>query len=253
MGYSMGGFGCSYFGPILADRFAAIGASAGSVYPHNTPYASLRNTPIVLRVGEKDVKLAPKARALAAALSTLKEQDSDGYVHLLDVQAGRPHHNVNDRKLTPTWCYEHRRNPAPKVVVWQQDKELVTKLAGQKYPGRDFAVLDRVKQFWPKISLTANLRRRFYWLGVDRPVGGAKVVAKIDKQTVRITSDKVDALRLRLDHRLVKLGKKVTVVWNGKQVYHGVPKATLGTLVETMIDRGDPRLAFAIELELTRK
>ena len=46
------------------------------------------------------------------------------------------------------------------------------------------------------------------------------------------------------------LTKKVKLVVDGKTAYHDTPKATLGTLVDTLLERGDPQLAWPAEVEL---
>ena len=55
---------------------------------------------------------------------------------------------------------------------------------------------------------------------------------------------------MRLDDRMLNLDQPVTVERDGKTLYSGKPERTIGTMVQTLADRGDPKLMFDAEVEV---
>ena len=79
--------------------------------------------------------------------------------------------------------------------------------------------------------------------------GDSLVVAERLGQKITISkAEKVARLVMRLDDRMVNLDEPVSVEQGGKVLYTGRPQRTMRTLVETLADRGDPRLMFDAEL-----
>jgi hypothetical protein len=56
------------------------------------------------------------------------------------------------------------------------------------------------------------------------------------------------SLLVRLHDRLADLDRPLTVTVNGRQLPPQQPQRTLATLLRTLVERGDPQLAFAAEL-----
>src|SRR5947209_14220724 len=94
---------------------------------------------------------------------------------------------------------------------------------------------------------------RFYWLAV--PPGTAKldslVVADHNGQTVEITkAEKVDRLTVRFDDRMADLDQAVTVKRDGKVLFNGTLRRTIGTMLNTLAGYGDPKLIFSAEVDI---
>jgi hypothetical protein len=50
---------------------------------------------------------------------------------------------------------------------------------------------------------------------------------------------------------MADLDRVVEVKQSGKTLYTGTPERTIGTMVKTLVGRGDPRLVFDAEIEVT--
>ena len=91
------------------------------------------------------------------------------------------------------------------------------------------------------------------WLAVPkgRAEGGSLVVAERKGQIISIKKvEKVGRLVVRLDDRMADMDQPVTVEQDGKTLFLGKPSRTIQTLVQTLADRGDPRLMFDAEVEV---
>jgi hypothetical protein len=207
----------------MADRFAAAAMMAG--HPNETSPLGLRNLPFAIHVGEKDNGFDRNkvAREWGEKLDKLRADDPEGYEHVVELHAGRPHWmNREDAKAVP-WMASHTRNPVPRRVVWKQDD--VT------HP-------------------------RLYWLAVDpeHQKPGTLLVVSVEDQ--RVTIEKAEGLdgatvTVLLDDRLVDLDKPVTVVMGGRTLYEGTVRRTAADLGRSLAERGNPEVMFAARLTVT--
>lgn len=221
MGYSAGGDGVYQLAPRMADRWAAAGMMAG--HPNDASPLPLRNIGFALQVGGLDAAYDRNqlARRRIEKLDELQREDPKGYAHYTKIFEKKGHWmDREDAKALP-WMAEFVRNPIPDRVVWKQD------------------------------DVTHN---RFYWLALPkgvRPVTGAEVVAERKGQTIEILSaDQMDRLLIRLDDRMVDLDQPVKVVYGDKVLFEGRVPRTIGTLANTLEERGDPLLTFCAEVEV---
>ena len=218
LGYSAGGDGVYQIGPRMADRWAAAAMMAG--HPNGVSLLSLRNVPFALQVGGEDAAYNRNkvGKEYGEQLDKLQKDDPKGYEHFVKIHGGKGHWmNLEDKAALP-WMAKHSRNPVPERVVWKQ---------------------------------TGTPHDRSYWLAVpSKDAGGdSLVVATRDGQTVDIAkAEKVSKLLVRLDDRTVDLDKTVTVTVDGKELYRGTPSRTIGTMLNTLAGRGDPKLVFDAEV-----
>ena len=211
MGYSAGGDGAWQLGPRMADRWAAASMMAG--HPGDASLLPLRNLPFGVFVGGMDA--AYKRNTVVAEkigeLGTLQKADPDGYQHLGRVYPGLPHWmNLKDAESVP-WMLAKTRHVWPKKVIWVQDDVTHT---------------------------------RFYWLSVEAAEAkkGAKVVAQVEGQTIRISGENLPGkLTLRLSDSLVKLDEKVTVTQGKTVLFEGKVKRTEEAIRQSLKERADPR------------
>ena len=77
------------------------------------------------------------------------------------------------------------------------------------------------------------------------------MVAERKSQKVTVNKvEKVGRLVVRLDDRMMDLDQPVTVEQDGRTLFSGKPIRTIRTLVQTLADRGDPKLMFDAEVEV---
>ena len=220
MGYSAGGDGVYQLGPRMADTWAAAAMMGG--HPNGVSLLSLRNVPFALQVGANDSSFNRNRIGMeyGEQLDRLQKEDSEGYQHFVRIRAGMGHWmNLEDKEALP-WMAKFTRNPIPAKIVWKQ---------------------------------TGALHDRSYWLAVPRgrAEGDALVVAERKSQKVTVNKvEKVGRLVVRLDDRMMDLDQPVTVEQDGRTLFSGKPIRTIRTLVQTLADRGDPKLMFDAEVEV---
>jgi hypothetical protein len=216
MGYSAGGDGVYQLAPRMADCFAAAAMMAG--HPNEAKPDGLRNLPFNLQVGALDGAFDRNAIASrwGAALDELAKSDPGAYVHDVKVRPGKGHWMDGlDADALP-WMARYRRDPRPAKVVWLQDD--VT-------------------------------HRRFYWLAVDAPAAGQRVVAERSGQEVRVLEAPAGLeLRIRLDDAMLDLDKDVRVVHAGKPLFEGRVRRSRATIDRVLGERYDPSSAFTAEV-----
>lgn len=220
LGYSAGGDGVYQIGPRMADHWAGAAMMAG--HPNGVSLLSLRNVPFALQVGGNDAAYNRNkvGKEYGEMLAKLQKDDPKGYPHFVKIHEGKGHWmNLEDRAALP-WMAKFTRNPVPERVVWKQ---------------------------------TGAVHDRSYWLAVPaaEAKGDSLVIATRTGNTIDIaTAEKVAKLLVRLDDRMVDMGRPVTITHGGKELYKGVPSRTIGTMVRTLVGRGDPGLVFDGEVSV---
>src|SRR5205823_6392303 len=97
--------------------------------------------------------------------------------------------------------------------------------------------------------LTDPILTRFYWLSVAQPAKGQGLEAKLGDNTVQITTHGVKQFSLGLDGRLVSFDRPLRVTLDGKTQAVEV-RPSFRTLCRSMLERGDPELAFTCQVRL---
>lgn len=217
LGYSAGGDGVYQLAPRMADYWAAAAMMAG--HPNGVPLLSLRNVPFALQVGGNDSAYNRNkvGKEYGERLAALRLEDGEGYEHFVKIHEGKGHWmNLEDKAALP-WMAKFTRNPTPDRIVWKQ---------------------------------SGTPHDRSYWLAVpkDQMKGDSLVVARLGKQSVEITAaEKIGRLFVRLDDRMADLDQPVAVRHGDKVLHEGTVSRTIGTMIKTLIGRGDPKLMFDAE------
>jgi hypothetical protein len=223
MGYSAGGDGVYQLAPRMADFWAGAAMMAG--HPNGVSLLSLRNVAFALQVGANDSAYNRNkvGTEYGEQLDKLAQDDPKGYPHFVKIHEGKGHWmNLEDKVALP-WLAKFTRNPIPDRVVWKQ---------------------------------TGSLHDRSYWLAVPpgEMKGDSLVIAKRDGQAIEITTaEKVGKLLIHLDDRMADLDKPVKVTQGGKDLFSGTPGRTIGVMIRTLADRGDPKLIFDAEISVEPK
>ncbi|QDU54341.1 hypothetical protein [Aeoliella mucimassa] len=247
LGISEGGYGTDILAPYMPDRFAGAAAMAAGVGLGN-PVANLRNVAFSTDVGEKDTMFdrRPLAEKFHAALDDLHEEDPEGYVHRLDVQAGRGH--GVDYSQGTGWIPKYTRKPFPNKFVWIDqplDNHRRSRMYWVNYPESEQEGLNRIvgtaDSEANRIELKAEKLSEKVAEGhpthIDPPEGEIKPLSGAK-------------LTLLLSDELVNLDKPVEVVVNGKS-QTVEPSRSAGAILATLADRPDPTMAATCEVEVT--
>ncbi|MFM1872227.1 MAG: hypothetical protein RL398_1649 [Planctomycetota bacterium] len=237
MGISEGGYGAIRFAGNRPDRFAATGGMAAAEPLGTSPPENMRNVAMRIDIGEKDSMFdrIGLARRMGERLAELRQADPAGYDFAVNVQAGRGH--GIDYSLTPKWLADKVRSTRPNVVNW------------------------RIVPFDGQVEL------RHYWLGLRSRPEETPVVVRAEWSGNRLSIDarhehrgedgetellpvKVGRLRVLVDDELADLGAPIELVVNGRARGDVKVGRTLLTLLQTLLERWDPRGAFTAEFEV---
>jgi pimeloyl-ACP methyl ester carboxylesterase len=217
MGYSHGGYGAFAIGPKMPDRFAAIHSSAAAPTDGQSSARTLRNTRFTYMIGERDKAYGrlKRCRAFDKTIKALRGDRDDIYPVEMEYKAGHGHGGLPDRDKIRTMI-THRRVAWPRDLSWE---------------------------------LTDGVITDFYWLQVSAPARGQRVEARCHENVVSLELQGRGAVTLRLDERLVELSKPVVIEVSGRRFERRL-KPQIATLCESLIRRGDPRLAASCELRI---
>jgi poly(3-hydroxybutyrate) depolymerase len=221
LGYSAGGDGVYQLTPRTADRWSAAGMMAG--HPNDASPLGLRNVAFALQVGERDGAFNRNkvAEEWGKELDRLRNDDPGGYAHLVKLHSGKGHWMDRVDAAALPWMAKHTRNPIPERVVWKQ------------------------------ASVTHD---SLYWLGV--PPGSAQpgsiVIASRSGQAIDVVkAEGVTKLIVRIDDRCANLDEPIRITQSGRSLYDGLATRTIGTLVTTLLARGDPHSMFSAEIPVS--
>ncbi len=219
MGYSAGGDGVYQIGPRMADRWAGAAMMAG--HPNDSTPESLRNTAFTLHMGANDSaynrnKVAAQWETL---LADLQQGDPQGYTHSVKIHEGKGHWMDREDRVAVPWMAKHTRNPLPNRIVWKQD------------------------------DVTHN---RFYWLAVNNKnrQGRTTTIVERDGQHFNIERCDLQELTIRLNDNLCDLNKRITVSYQGHQIFKGKVSRSSELIQRTTLERGDYTSIFSAEINL---
>jgi len=219
-GYSAGGDGTYQLAPRMADQLAAAAMMAG--HPNDASPLGLRNLPFAIHMGAEDG--AYNRNKIAAdwkiMLDSLQQKDPEGYIHDVQIHEGMGHWMQRKDTVAIDWMAQFTRNPYPDKVVWKQS------------------------------GVTHD---RFYWLAVpgNEAVKGAEIIASISGQTITIEkADLVNSLNVLLNDEMLNLDEKVTVIFDGEEVYNSVPTRNIATIWNSLSERNDTNQVFSAEIEV---
>ena len=98
--------------------------------------------------------------------------------------------------------------------------------------------------------MTDPVIQNHFWLHAPKPSKNQKIEAVCRDNRITVTSStNVAAASVLLDSRLIDFKKPLTLEVNGKSSKRQL-KPSLLTLCQTLVDRGDPELAFTAKIDL---
>lgn len=215
IGYSHGGYGAYAIGPKMPHRFAAIHASAAAATDGETSAKTLRTTPFSAMVGEKDTAYGrfERNQKFATLIKELRGERTDIYPVKIEILPDYGHGGLPDRDKIVD-LYPHTRNPIPREITWEQ---------------------------------TDSVIQDFFWLQCEKPAKNQEINANCRDNKITITTTpNVQDLTVLLDSRLVDFSKPILFEVNGKSTQQ-VLRPSLRVLCDTLLQRGDPELAFTTQ------
>ena len=217
IGYSHGGYGTFFVGPKIPDRFAAIHSSAAAPTDGTISPLSLRNTRFTFMVGENDTAYGRRERCekFAKEIAKLKDASPGDFPVEFELKKGFSHGNLPDRDELKEML-PFTRNPAPRRLTWEPTDSVITD---------------------------------FFWLTVPKPEKGQSIDAAVRDNTARIDTRGVKEFDLDLDGRLAAVDKPLHVVLDGKEEVVTL-RPRLLTLCQSVVERGDPGLAYTCRVHL---
>ena len=218
MGYSAGGDGVYQLAPRMADRFAAAAMMAG--HPNETSPLGLRNLPFTLHMGENDTPYNRNkvAKEWRGKLKDLRNNDPEGYPHLVTIHQGKGHWMELLDTVAISWMDNYKRNPYPKKVVWKQD------------------------------DVTHN---RFYWLRDEKPTERSFIVASIEDQLIKIENTTVSDFKIMLNDYLIDMDRSVIVTFNGMEIFNEIVPRVPSIILKTIKEYGDPTSVYYGEISIS--
>jgi poly(3-hydroxybutyrate) depolymerase len=221
LGYSAGGDGVWRMAPRMADSWAAASMMAG--HPGDVSLLNLRNTPFMIWCGGEDAAYDRNKLDAERGLQmdSLQQTDPEGYIHETHIMAGMGHWMMRADTAAVAWMQQYRRNPYPKTVVWQQEEVL---------------------------------RPHFYWLSAptDELQRGQRVRLTVNGNVIDISECTYSQLTLWLNDDLVDLDRKVTVRYQGRNLFRGKLKRTVENMRESLFQRNDPRCTFPAKVTVKK-
>ncbi|HEX3717480.1 MAG TPA: transglutaminase domain-containing protein [Verrucomicrobiae bacterium] len=220
MGYSHGGYGAFAIGPKEPDLFAAIHASAAAPTEGETTGKTLRNTVFACMVGENDTMYdrIGRDRKFRDSIQSFSGGRPGIYPVTVTIIPNHGHTGLPDRDIIPQ-MYPAIRTPAPRDLTW---------------------------------LMTDSVIHDFFWLRTAAPGKTQEIDATCQNNEVAVTTTtNVSSATVLLDGRLVDYTKLVVLTVNGHRQTLKV-RPSLRTMCETMLRRGDPELAFSVEVPVVK-
>ena len=220
LGYSAGGDGVYQLAPRMADHWAAAAMMAG--HPNGVSLEPVRNVPFALQVGALDAAYDRNriAGEYGKALEAFRAADAGGYRSLVRIHEGKGHWMDREDAAALPWMAAFHRDPVPERIVWIP---------------------------------SAASRRSSYWLALPEgaPASPGRIAVRREGQSIVVEdAGEADTILVRLDDRSLDPDAPVRVVASGRVLHEGPVPRTIHSLVRTLLDRGDPELAFPCEIEV---
>lgn len=219
LGASHGGYGAFVIGPKIADRFAAVHASASAPTDGETRGENLRNVRFTFMVGENDTAYgrAERCQAFAKKLEEWR-REYGGYPGGFEWKPGVGH-SVPDRDKVAEMLQAGPRNPRPDRVVW--------------FP-------------------TDSVLKHSYWVEADQPKDGARIVATLQKNVIELDASDPDRLAFWIDPSQIDPAQPITLKLGDRQQEIPV-RPDPEVYCRGLIERADPRLATPIRIAVAEQ
>ena len=222
MGYSAGGDGVWRMAPRMADTWAAASMMAG--HPGDVSLVNLRNTPFMIWCGGDDAAYDRNKLDAERGLEmdSLQRTDPEGYRHETHIMEGMGHWMQRADTVAVPWMAQYERNPYPRTIVWQQEEVL---------------------------------RKHFYWISAPQHElrRGMAVRLTCKDNVIDISDCDYSSLTLWLCDDLVDLDQKVTIRYQGRQLFSQRLPRTAENMQQSLSERNDLSYIFPAKVTVRIK
>jgi len=243
MGISEGGYGSQRLAAFYADYFAGAGPMAGGEPLKNAPPVNFRHLAFSFQTGTNDTGFGRNRLTLAAksALDSLEHVFPGDFVHNVVLQEGRGH--GIDYTVTSPWLIQYKRKPNPAQLSW----------------------------VW--FPMDGRYRKGFYNIAIEQPPLSAKDPPQFDRvrfdvdmdrstNTITIQSNvlntdmtqqtplKKGKISIFVNNELIDLSKKVTIIYNDKNMGKQKIVPAISALVESVALFADPERIYPVKIQL---
>jgi pimeloyl-ACP methyl ester carboxylesterase len=226
-GHSMGGYGTWHIGGHQADVFAGLVSAAGGILTGQSVgeawgwgvIGNLRNTPVTFVHGTKDGPSPVWSDQVAnRLLDELEKKQPGHYIHrYVEIPDGDHQAPVGKVSDAVKWVLQYSRDPNPKALTWE--------------PTRSFL-------------------KHFHWLRVEKPAMFQRLEARIEGNTIEMTTTRIkNGFSLLLNDQLVDLTKPVTVRINGEEAFRGLVPPSVTALIESIDDKLDEKQVYTARID----
>lgn len=233
-GYSAGGDGVYVLAPRMTDRWAAASMMAG--HPNGVSLRGIYNLPFSLHVGSDDSAYNRNtvARNYKKGLENWQQAEpgGGGYARVwAKIYGGKGHGLGGQDAAAMQWMAKYTRDTTPATLVWDKG---------------------------------SARHSRFYWVlrcGGNPCCGGGEIRITRQAQEVLIDLTKcpepaqIEPLTFCFNDTMVDLEKPICIYRQSKDVERQLlqevhPVRTIGTLYETLKERGDPNAVFTAKVKV---
>lgn len=247
-GISEGAYGSQRLASFYADYLAGAGPMAGGEPLKNAPVENCANIAFSLLTGANDKGFYRNVLTNYAQekFKSLQASHPDFYQHRIELIPDKGH--AIDYQLTTPWLKQFSRNPYPKYFCWEDFEMdgvhrhgfynlLVKERPGEKRTRYEMAIEGN--------RITMNIDEVEYETTEKDPNWGIEL--KFRKTFTPVTEGH---FVIYLCQELVDLGKPVTIVVNGKQVFKAKVKTNLSNMVNSCTAFFDPRRIYPAAVEI---
>ena len=253
-GISEGAYGSQRLASFYADYLAGAGPMAGGEPLKNAPMENVANIAFSLRTGALDDGfgrniLTQKALEVADELAAAHP---GYYNHFIEVIEGDGH-TIDYRPTTP-WLAQFTRDPHPDYVYWEnyamygryRDSFYNLRVIKNATPSSNARACYELKRDGNTIELSAKIVN--YTTSYSQ--GGIEMF--FNKKYSKASRGKI---RIYLNEEEYDLSLPVKVILNGNEIFNGMVKPTLETMVESCALFYDPERLFpaAVDVDIAAK
>ncbi|WP_299454612.1 hypothetical protein [uncultured Microscilla sp.] len=255
LGYSAGGDGVYQVVPRMPDRWAAANMSAG--HHNNVSPLNLGQVPFLLQVGELDnaYKRNKATVGFAQKLRHLQQKYPSQFKHQVFVHWGKQHSRVADcprnrKSVVIANPYEWQQNPSRKKLGRATTNAIAWLSQYTRQPLPNHLV-------WHRNTVASSRSQNgalFYWLKADnKPLENEQVEVTIDriKNLIEVKKWRQD-ITIYLQPAMVDFKRPIYLTKDGYSEKR-ILLPNLQTMIETLLQRGDPDFIFCALLTLKKK
>lgn len=243
MGISEGGYGSQRLAAFYADYFAGAGPMAGGEPLKNAPPENFKHLAFSFQTGANDTGFGRNKLTLSAknALDSLEHLFPGDFVHNIVLQEGRGH--GIDYTLTSPWLVQYKRKPNPRYVNW-----IWFPMDGRYRKGFYNIAIEQ-----SPVSLKDNPQYDRVRFDIDMDKATNTITIKTKLLNPDMTAQqalKKGKIAIFVNNELIDLSKKVTIIYNDKNIGQQKIVPTVSALVESVALFADPNRIYPAKIQL---